>query len=259
MDLLKLIAILSVIGLHVFQIWNNGQQILNFNFYALAEITRPCVPLFLMITGALLLNREIEIKTFLKKKWVRIIYPFIFFLIIHLIILQPESFNVLTYNWYFWMILGVYLSIPIINRYILNASLKDLEYFVLLILISLAVYQFLFIFQIPNNIDLNFFIGPISYMIMGYYLSVKEFKLNTNKIITIAFLIFISVTFLKMLAVSSIIPKEFILNYISQNSSIQSNWISMGFFEIIQTSSLFVLIKYFYKSENVFILKFIIF
>ena len=250
LDLLKFIAILSVISLHVFQIWNNGQQILHFDFYALAEITRPCVPLFLMITGALLLNREIEIKLFFKKKWARLIYPFIFFMIIHLCFIDLYSFNPLTYNWYFWMILGAYLSIPVINKYILNANLSDLEYFVVLILFSLLIYQLLFIFKISNNIDLNFFIGPVSYLILGYYFSIKDFKLSNNKIITISLVIFLVVTILKMLAVAHYIPAEYILDYISFNKSIQSSWISMGFFEIIQTSSLFVLIKHIYKSTS---------
>lgn len=248
LDMLKFIAILSVIALHVFQIWNNGQQILHFNFYALAEITRPCVPLFLMITGALLLNRDIELKSFFKKKIVRIICPFLFYLIIHLIVLSSNNFNLLTYNWYFWMILGVYVSIPIINN-LVKVQLRELEYFVLMILVSLFIYQLLFIFKISNNIDLNFFIGPISYLILGYYFSIKEFNVNNNKLIAICLGVFILVTSLKIFAVSNMIPKEFILNYISYNSSLNSSWISMGFFEVIQTSSLFVLIKYIYCSN----------
>ena len=150
-----------MISLHVFQIWMDGQQILHFDFYALAEITRPAVPLFLMISGALLLNRDIELNSFFKKKWVRLIYPFIFYLIIHMIVLRDGDFNVLGYNWYFWMIIGVYLSIPIINKFIVNSKFSELEFFVAMILISLTIYQFLFILKIENYIDLNFFVGPI--------------------------------------------------------------------------------------------------
>ena len=61
-DTLKFIGILSIIAVHVFQLWNNGQQIFNFEIYSLVEIVSSGVPLFLMISGALLLNRDIEIK-----------------------------------------------------------------------------------------------------------------------------------------------------------------------------------------------------
>ena len=66
-DTLKLLAIFGVISLHIFQIWN---QRLIFNIdiiYGCSEISRFWVPLFLMISGALLLNREIELVSFIKK------------------------------------------------------------------------------------------------------------------------------------------------------------------------------------------------
>ena len=161
-DALKLIGILAIISLHVFQIWDD--------FVPISEITRFGVPVFLMVTGALLLNRDIPIDSFsnvsafFKKKIVRLVYPFVFYLIIYALI-NPEPFNILGYNWYFWMIICVYLSIPIINKFVLNSSIEEIEYWVWLIVISSIILQILNVYRIKNFIDLTFFLSPITYLI----------------------------------------------------------------------------------------------
>lgn len=81
-DLIKTLAILSIVILHIFQVWDMGPQIRGIPIFVLSEITRFAVPIFIMVSGALLLNKEIEIKSFLKKRVSRIIYPFLFYYII---------------------------------------------------------------------------------------------------------------------------------------------------------------------------------
>ena len=66
-DLIKTLAILSIVILHIFQVWDMGPQIRGIPIFVLSEITRFAVPIFIMVSGALLLNKEIEIKSFLKK------------------------------------------------------------------------------------------------------------------------------------------------------------------------------------------------
>ena len=172
-DTLRFLAILGVISLHIFQDWHNV-GLIGDTFYSISEITRFGVPVFLMMTGALLLNRDIELKDFFKRRFVRIIYPFILFLIIHLIsLLILKMYNInqsitLGYNWYFWMIIGVYLFIPIINKFIQNANMKELEYFVFIILIGSLLYQLTLYYKITHFLDITFFIGPLSFLILGY-------------------------------------------------------------------------------------------
>ena len=64
-DALKFLAITGVVFLHCFIL--KDAEILNFNIHHLSQIGRFGVPLFLLISGALLLNREIELKSFFKK------------------------------------------------------------------------------------------------------------------------------------------------------------------------------------------------
>lgn len=66
-DLLKFLAIIGIIGIHTFQLWPNA-EIMNIQIKYLNEFFRYGVPIFLMVSGALLLNRNIEIENYLKKK-----------------------------------------------------------------------------------------------------------------------------------------------------------------------------------------------
>src|ERR1700749_2914497 len=47
-------------------------------------ITRFAVPVFVMITGALLLNRDYEIGDFLKKRLTRVVVPFLFWSLVYI-------------------------------------------------------------------------------------------------------------------------------------------------------------------------------
>lgn len=248
-DALKVLAIIGVISLHIFQIWW-GKPILKLDlFYAVSEVSRFGVPLFLMVTGALLLNRDIELVSFFKKKWIRLCYPFIFYLIIHLLII-PIDINILGYNWYFWMILCVYLAIPIINKFIVNSSIRELEYYIIVIVISSVIYQLLNFVNVENYIDLNFFMGPLCFVVLGYYLSIKDFKLSDNKIITICIFLFVLSTIIKIIGCLHIVPIELTMNFKATNSEILTSWVDVGIFELIQASSLFILVKYIYKCSN---------
>jgi len=49
------------------------------------SIVRGSVPLFLMVTGALLLPKEYDLSTFLKKRFLRVLIPFFFWGLIHIV------------------------------------------------------------------------------------------------------------------------------------------------------------------------------
>lgn len=118
LDLLRAIAILSVILCHAFQFYPN-----DFHWGYLAFINTFGyfgVPIFFILSGALLLNKEIKPKNFYKKRFSRIIFPYIFWVSItillgylffgfrdniSLIILGQNK-----YTWFVWTLAGLYLS-----------------------------------------------------------------------------------------------------------------------------------------------------
>lgn len=83
-DLLKVLSIFAIISIHAFMVWQSA-EVKNINIYAFSSIVRFGVPVFVMISGALLLNRDIELGSFLKKKVKRLCHSFfiIFYCNIH--------------------------------------------------------------------------------------------------------------------------------------------------------------------------------
>lgn len=196
-ETLRVICTFLVVVLHVSSMYTNifyqEWQIANM----VNTLTRFAVPCFLMITGFLLLGKPIDIKEFFKKRFSRIVIPFVVWGIIYIILKLGRTYYYnhnsvdslismgmnLLYNgptfhlWYIYMLIGLYLFIPIINVFICNASKNLIVYFLLFWAISLLIQPIL----IRENIDfkLTYFSGYIGYLILGYYLVRYDIKIKT--------------------------------------------------------------------------------
>ena len=166
------------------------------------------VPLFLMLSGALSLGRDWEIKNFLGKRLPRIIKPFVFwsivgssFLIIATFFYPKIGFikdfgifsilktfiNTFLYKsagfhvyWFFWMILGTYFAMPIFNKWLFNSELKEAEYFLVLWIIS-TIFEYTLMMECP--IKLSYFTSPMGFVVLGYYLRHTKRRIFNNKYI----------------------------------------------------------------------------
>lgn len=213
-DALRALAIISVIIFHIFSqtsskalIFYSATPTLNWVLAdLLATFFRCGVPIFLMLSGALSLGRVWDIKSFLSKRIPRIVLPFLFWgFILSLITvicsmsmphLIPETvkytvfgfleYLVNTYNatnygfrvyWFFWMILGTYLIMPIFNKWLLHAELKEAEYFLVIWAVTCIFTQTI---GVPFPVDLTYFTGPIGMVVLGYYLRHTERKIFSN-------------------------------------------------------------------------------
>ena len=222
------------------------------------------VPMFLLISGALLLNRDIDIKDFLKRRMSRIIYPFILYLIIFVSLLYflmtnfagfgPAASSLakvpFEYNWYFWLILGLYFIVPIINIFVRHASKKELDYFMLVLFGGSIFYQIMFILGITHYVNLNFILCPVAYLVLGYFLANHEFKMSKSKLITLSILLFIIVSVIKIIAVDGVIPFEYVTGYDITTSPRVATKVDLGIFELIRSSALFILIKCIFESSS---------
>lgn len=179
-----------------------------------------------MLAGALSLGRSWEIKTFLGRRIPRIVLPFLFwglvlsFLITLYVWFVPNSianfgafnlsriepllsydlmgFLTFLYNyymaysytsyayWFFWMILGTYLIMPIFDKWVANSGLKELEYFLFFWLIT-CIFDFTLKIHFP--IKLNYFVSPIGLVVLGYYLRYTERKWLNNPYIALLLII----------------------------------------------------------------------
>jgi surface polysaccharide O-acyltransferase-like enzyme len=157
---------------------------------------RFCVPVFVMITGALLLPQKYEINYFLKKKLLRLILPLAFWSFIYITFslsvkyIHGERIAFLeivqyifvsiqkgsSYHfWYIYMIIGIYLFIPIIGKWAQNCLDKEILYFLAIWLFTIFLNQPI-ISKFKPGIDFTYFTGYLGYLILGYYLSRKSFN-----------------------------------------------------------------------------------
>lgn len=226
-DYLRVIATVSVIFLHVSaeiptlykkipnDIWWIG------NFFD--SSVRFCVPLFLMISGALLLGKKINTTDFLKKRIWRVLLPFLFWSLIYILLnvvfklYTGEKINVLEYVfnqlhygsanhlWFVYMILGIYLFLPIINSWIVNSETNDLLYYLLLWGLTLFI-ALPFKTVLGFKIDLYYFSGYLGYLILGYYLS--KYNFNKFRFIKISIFILFIVGFLITFSGTYLLTKE---------------------------------------------------
>ena len=125
-DTLKCIAIFAVIAIHGLSLL--GQvKLFGYKVGSFQQIFRFAVPLFLMITGALFLDKEIVLKDYLKNRFVRVLYPLLFFTL--LLYITKTSDHILYYYWYSWMIVGVLLAVPVINKFIQYSDETEIKYY----------------------------------------------------------------------------------------------------------------------------------
>jgi surface polysaccharide O-acyltransferase-like enzyme len=156
-------------------------------------LTRFAVPVFVMITGALLLPREYEIGDFLKRRLTRIVWPFLFWSLVYVgyswyneditftddawknatVVLHQLKYGAFYHLWYVYMLIGLYLVIPILSRFVRNATEREIQYFLIAWFIILAFTQ-PYLSRFWPQIDVRYFTGYIGYPVLGYYLASKE-------------------------------------------------------------------------------------
>ncbi|ERJ61087.1 acyltransferase [Sphingobacterium paucimobilis] len=157
--------------------------------------TRCSVPLFVVISGALLLQKDENIGEFYKRRLPKLIYPFIFWTIIYIIyyFYRYTNFATLSFEkiwditwdkilhganahlWYLYMIIGLYLTIPFLRKILVQCNLKEIELFLLLWFSSMFISNREF-YSIMPKFDLTFFSGYIGYLVLGYYITTVDFK-----------------------------------------------------------------------------------
>jgi surface polysaccharide O-acyltransferase-like enzyme len=148
---------------------------------------RTGVPLFVMLTGALLLQpSKIEpVKTFFKKRWARIGLPFLFWGVIyfawdyyvdHIALTSGFVFQGILSGpyfqfWYLYMLLGLYLLTPILRVVVAHASRETFKYIFIVWLLGA------FIIPIPGIIGAYYLDGNVltfplwaGYFVLGVFL-----------------------------------------------------------------------------------------
>jgi len=148
------------------------------------SVLRPCVPLFVMITGALLLPVRGDASTFYKKRIPRVFYPFLIWSVLYnlfpwitgllglnpqiildffpyagedvmqqsfsvsleYILMIPFNFSILAVHmWYIYLLIGLYLYLPVFSAWVEKASERAKLMFLLAWGVTLLPYYYQFV------------------------------------------------------------------------------------------------------------------
>ena len=200
-DILRVVAIFAVVAVHISaQHWLDvdvsSRAWFAFNLYCTTG--KWSVPIFVMISGALFLGRDTTIRTILKKNVLRMAGVFVFwsgcYALISLIFRRSPLFDVFSqfitghyHLWFLYMIVGLYLLIPLLRPIVQNETLT--RYFLLLALVFTFLLPQLALFcsfvsprvstVITTVIMYTYCYFPLGltvYFVGGYYLSRREFS-----------------------------------------------------------------------------------
>lgn len=256
LDWLRLLATLCVVIIHVSAGYVSSMQpnleLLWFSANFFESLSRWAVPVFVMISGVLLLSddRELSGTDFFIKRTTKVLIPFLGWSIIFYAYGVFKGYftssimnfmnqllinGIATHFWFFYMIIGIYLTTPLIKVLVNNAKKNQIEYFLVLWYISSVLLKLIsFIYSVKPTIELNFVTGYIGYFILGYYLNEYDFK---NKFRIISYLCLIIG-----------VVGTFILTYyytLENNGTLNSFWYEYFSPTTVMTSiGIFVLFKY---------------
>ena len=205
LDLLRVIAIIGVVFVHVFCKEYYTASVASFNWYVAVvgdSLLHRNVPFFIMISGALFLRpeKEIPLKKILLKYIPRLLLAYAFWTIAYGLVdisyrlYQGESFSIYHllfphfHLWFLPLLMGVYLLIPLLRKisneeHLLQYALCLWAIYVTVSFIrpdSIIINQFLFGF------NMNVVVGYAGYFLLGYYLSYKTFSKKQQLVIYIA-------------------------------------------------------------------------
>jgi len=239
MDVVRLAAMFMVVCCHCTDPFNfypgdppaNIDQI-KFLGAAYGAFLRPCVPLFVMLTGALLLPVKEETSIFYKKRIFRVLWPFLIWSVLYnlfpwitgLLGLRPDvlvdcfpysgpnamkqsfavSLNYIAniplnfslidvHMWYIYVLIGLYLYLPIFSAWVEKASDKAKLWFLAawgLTTLLPYFYEYVSVYVWGgcswNSFNmLYYFAGFNGYLLLGHYLRRIDWSTQKTVLITI--------------------------------------------------------------------------
>lgn len=290
-DLLRVTACFLVILSHscdpfVGQFDNNHYEFLTGAF--IGSFVRPCVPLFVMISGVLLLPVNMDMPTFYSKRAKRLLLPFIFWSLmlpvlyffyvgsgIEIISPNIDAANftlgatfkkmytfIFNFNydttplWYVYMLIGLYLFMPIIGAWLKQASKRDIQWFLRIWITSMFLPYLQMLAPLLGytgnygNMGLlgicdwnpygmfYYFSGFLGYMVLAYYLVKHPLNWSWKKILSVAiplFLIGYTVT-----AGGFILTQEY---YPGSYANLEIIWYFSGINVFLMTFSVFIIMQ----------------
>lgn len=224
LEIIRIIAVVFVMinhtstnGFVIEKVHNNSIVYLSFLF--IVSLSRVAVPLFFMVSGALLIKKEESIKDVVKKRVFRYAIIILLFSVIQYFLMrlwgytEYEVKNVWEFlstiyvkpfiipYWFLYAYLGLMILLPFLRKMVRAMSKNDFKYLIilhLLLFVALQVFEYFtdigrINLSIPFACEVSFF-----FFILGYYIE-SLFTLNKKVYLLLVVFSIISVSLLTLM------------------------------------------------------------
>ncbi|MGH4120708.1 acyltransferase [Clostridium sp.] len=261
-EIMRTLACFFVVALHVFASHFNMYGKIDTSSWLFAEsistISRFAVPLFIMVSGALLLGKDITIKNALKKAihflLILIAWSIAYILITHMyldnktysikkIVLMFLNNEISSHLWYLYMLIGIYITLPFIRHIIKKIDLNLLKYYLIVYLSFSTITMVPLLISTLFNLNIKIYLKvpfmeyQLGCLILGYY--IKK-HLHITKLI---YILSIVSFFLINIATISLTYLESYKSGSAVESYYNKNFASI----ILPAVCLFIVVKYISK------------
>ncbi|MBQ3446870.1 MAG: acyltransferase family protein [Synergistaceae bacterium] len=226
LDSLRVFAAFAVMVLHVASQYEYTTDVHSFDWLAMNfwdSLVRWPVSVFVMISGALFLSRDIPAKKLYTKYIFRIFTAFVFWSLVYACRAYVKNGDALKafaqfltgyyHMWFLWMIAGLYAVVPFMRKIAESGTLT--KYFL--------VMSFVFAFVLPETVEiislfseeygkfagklagmpmLEFVGGFTGYFLLGYFLSTAKISRRAERVIYAAGVVSVIVCVILSSAVS---------------------------------------------------------
>ncbi|MBP1675948.1 MAG: acyltransferase 3 [Bacteroidetes bacterium] len=261
LDTLRAMAAVGVVVIHLTSALLNMTWIKNMPYWwvgnVVESLVRFSVPVFLMLSGATMLGREYVLKDYYKRRLLRVLVPFVFWMLAYWVFrwlmlkpaVRPSDFTgimgwavdlflnegISKHFWYVYMILFIYLFLPFVGKYLRRVNKRYL-----LVAIALWVVALFFVQKIPFNTyrwtgdygsKLLCYLTYSGYLLLGYFLTTidtQRYKIRPVSVAVFACTVLVAAVGTRLLSG----PK--------MNLSLYGN---LTLNTILQSVSLFLLLK----------------
>jgi len=194
-DLVRIVAVFQIILVHLSYVIFFKYDLLSPNWIAANiydSFSRMGVPLFFMVSGYLLIGKSEPNLIFFRKRLVKVGIPTLFWsffylfwrvdayssgnmspLAVALSILKTIYLgDVEIHLWFLYILIGIYLVVPILRVYVSTASRRDLTYFTLMWFVATSIFEVVQrITGYKSALVIPVVTGYVGYFVMGYWLA----------------------------------------------------------------------------------------
>lgn len=156
---------------------------------SISLLCAPCIGLFFMVSGALLLPVEMTTATFLRRRMGKVVVPTLFWTFLYMAVNRPEGgmsvadfvravcsipFSPQGHGvlWFMYVLVGLYLLAPVVSPWLQRASRREMQFFLSLWVVTLfyPLLQTVVTVSQGPTAPLYYFAGYAGYFVLGHYL-----------------------------------------------------------------------------------------